>query len=504
MKQSELILPIYNYEIIKDTYLDQEVSIFTNDSRKIIDGAAFIAIRGENFDGHQVLAQVTQQGARMVFVEEVPENIDEIGGTIVKVPSTYRLQAILANQFYDQPSNKLEVIAVTGTNGKTTTTTMISQTLETLGHKTGLIGTIHNKVGSRIIPTVNTTPDAVALQHLFNEMVGEGCQDVLLEASSHALALGRLAYTAVDCAIFTNISREHLDFHKTMEEYTHAKSLLFSQLGQRFHRGRASLAILNLDDEHWEQMAMVTSADILTYSIEDSTATAYAHTIKNIEGETHFVIDYRRQSYPTSIPMRGVYNIYNYLAAFLCIVGYYGYTPEEMINAFKKFQGVTGRMQSIQEGQDFEVIVDFAHTTDALERVLSDISESMGENQRLVVLMGHSGGNRDSEARPELGDILFKYADHIVFTADNPRYESVDKIVKEMIGTNQNKPYEIIEDRIEAINHTIQKAQVEDLIVFVGKGGEPYQVIEDQYIPYDEVQVVTEAIQRHLELRSKL
>lgn len=498
MKQSELIQPIYNYEIIKDVYLDHEVSLFTNDSRKVIEGAAFIAIRGENFDGHKVLNQVTQQGARMVFVEELPEDVDAIDGTIIKVPSTYRLQAIIANQFYDQPSNKLEVVAVTGTNGKTTTTNMISQTLEALGHKTGLIGTIHNKVGSRIVPTVNTTPDAVALQALFHEMVEEGCQDVLLEASSHALALGRLSYTAVDCAIFTNISREHLDFHKTMEEYTHAKSLLFSQLGQRFHEGHASLAILNIDDAHWEQMAQVTSADILTYSIENPAATAYAHSIESVGGDTHFVIDYRGQSYSALIPMRGIYNISNYLAAFLCIVGYYGYTPSEMIEAFHSFQGVTGRMQSIQEGQKFEVIVDFAHTTDALERVLSDISDNMDETQRLVVLMGHSGGNRDSEARPVLGDILFKYADHLVFTADNPRYESVDKIISEMIGSNQGKSYEIIADRIEAINHVIQTANAEDIILFAGKGGEPYQVIEDQYIPYDEVQVVIEAIQRHL------
>lgn len=498
MQQKDLMNVLYDANIINTKYLDNNVSSIANDSRKVENNTCFIAIKGENFDGHNAIEDVIKNGARMVIVEELPNEPEKLEATIVQVSSTFRAQAILANQFYEEPSTKINVVAVTGTNGKTTTSNMISQLLESLNRRTGVIGTLHYKVGEKYYPAVNTTPNALELQKLFNEMVEDDCTDAVIEASSHALALGRLSFTDIDCAIFTNLTREHLDFHSTMEGYANAKSLLFSQLGQRFHNQRPRLAILNMDDEYHKNMAEVTSADIVTYSLENQSATVYGHTIKEKNGKTEFVLDYNNESYTLEIPMRGSYNVSNYLAAFLTLSKYYRYTIEDILKATEEFNGVPGRMQVVDEGQNFEVIVDFAHSPDALERVMQELVQNKDESQSLIALMGHSGGNRDSGMRQPLGDILFKYADEIVFTADNPRFEPVEKIVNEMIGIhhNDNKPYSIIKDRAVAVQHAIDIARENDIVLFAGKGGEPYQVIGNDNIPYDEVQTVIDAIHR--------
>lgn len=498
MQQTELLSVLYDADVFNTKYLTLNVSSIVNDTRKVEDDSCFIAIKGENFDGHKAIEEVISKGAKLVVVEDLPSQYEEMAATFVQVKSTFRAQAILANQFYQEPSTKLNVVAVTGTNGKTTTSNMISQLLESLNRRTGVIGTLHYKVGEKYYPAVNTTPNALALQSLFNEMVEADCHDAIIEASSHALALGRLWFTDIDCAIFTNLTREHLDFHLTMDGYANAKSLLFSQLGQRFHNGKPRLAILNKDDDYYKTMAQVTSADIVTYSLESTDATAYAHSISEENGKTHFELDYNNETYAIEIPMRGSYNISNYLAAFLTLSKYYGYKVEDILEATKAFQGVAGRMQVIDEGQDFEVIVDFAHSPDALERVMLELSHNKTADQKLIALMGHSGGNRDSGMRQPLGDILFKYADEIVFTADNPRFEPVEKIVSEMIGIHHNdhKPYSIIKDRSVAVQHAIDIARPNDIVLFAGKGGEPYQVIGNENIPYDEVQTVIDAIKR--------
>lgn len=498
MQQNELISVLYDAKIINEDLLTNEVSSIVNDNRLVQEGSCFIAIKGENFDGHDAIQDAIDKGSELIIVEEEPAFANELKATIVVVSSTFRAQAILANQFYNQPSTKLKIVAVTGTNGKTTTSNMISQLLESLNHKTGVIGTLHYKVDQTFYPAVNTTPNALELQKLFNEMIEADCTDALIEASSHALQLGRLWYTDIDCAIFTNLTREHLDFHKTMENYANAKSLLFSQLGQKFIDGRPRLAILNKDDNYYKMMEQATSADIVTYSLLDHNATAYAHSITEKNGQTQFTLDYANNSYEVELAMRGSYNVSNYLASFLTLCKFYGYSAEVIIEATSNFKGVDGRMQIINEGQDFEVVVDFAHTPDALERVLQELIKHKGEDQRIIALMGHSGGNRDNGMREPLGDILFHYADEIVFTADNPRFEPVEKIVNEMIGTHQNdnKPYSIIKDRAVAVEHAIGIARTNDIVLFAGKGGEPYQVIGNEKIPYNEVQTVIDAIHR--------
>lgn len=492
MNQINLLSVINNKQVYGKAATSQTVTALVNDHRKIENGACFIAIKGQNFDGHSVLKEAIEAGAKILVVEDLPAELPSDQVVWVKVPSTYRAQAILANHYYQEPSVKLDLVAVTGTNGKTTTTTMISELLTILGHRTGLIGTLHYKVDQTYYPAINTTPDALKLQGLFKEMVDRGCDDAIIEASSHALALGRIWYTDVDCAIFTNISREHLDFHKTMDHYAYAKSLLFAHLGERFVKGQAKLAIINADDAYADTMMQASGAEVATYSLKDSKATVYAHSIESLDAGIRFVLQFQGKDYQIQLPMLGSYNVANYAAAFLCLALYYHFSVEDILQATTKFKGVRGRMQMIDEGQDYQVIVDFAHTPDALENVLIDLEKH--KRGRLITLMGHSGGNRDSGMRPDLGDILFKYSDWVVLTADNPRHENVTKICQEMRQNHEEKPYTIIEDRQEAIAFILDHAQSNDTILFAGKGGEPYQVIGDDYVPFDEIEIVREIL----------
>lgn len=489
MKQTELIRPLVNARVYgAQLSKDQDVTAVVNDSRKVIPGACFIAIVGERFDGHDAIDEVVAAGAKIIIVEELPAYQEYPGVSFVKMASTFRAQAMLANAFYKEPTKDLNVIAVTGTNGKTTTTNMISSLLNHLNRPTGLIGTMHYKVDQTYYPAVNTTPNALELQRLFREMLDASCQDAIIEASSHALALGRLWYTDVDCAIFTNLTREHLDYHQTMDAYATAKSLLFSQLGQRFYEGKPRLAILNMDDPYWSQMAQATAAEILTYSLNKPEATVYATDIAAATEGVSFQLNDGEGTYAVTLPMQGQFNIANYLAAFLCLKFYYQFSTAEILEATAHFKGVSGRMEQVEAGQAFTVVVDFAHTQDALENVLADLAKR--PHRRLITVTGHSGGNRDSAARPGIGDILFKYSDHVVLTADNPRFESVEKIAKEIVGTHTDASYEVVVDRIEAVHRALQIAEPEDIILLAGKGGEGYQIIGDDKIPYDDVDVV--------------
>ncbi|MBF6625760.1 UDP-N-acetylmuramoyl-L-alanyl-D-glutamate--2,6-diaminopimelate ligase [Aerococcaceae bacterium zg-BR9] len=468
---------------------NKQIQSLVHDTRQVSANSCFIAIRGERFDGHQAIESVVKAGATVVIAEAFNEAWLALPVSIVVVPSTYRAQAILANAFYQEPSTKLNMVAITGTNGKTTTSTMISEWLMQLQRKTGLLGTLHYKVDKTYYPAVNTTPNALELQRLFNEMVDAGCTDAIIEASSHALQLGRLWYTDVDCAIFTNLTREHLDFHQTMDAYAYAKSLLFAQLGQHFQHGKPKVAIVNADDSYSAIMSQATAAEVVTYSVRDSHATVYASDINVEQNFMTFTLHDRQHTYAITLNMIGEYNVSNYLAAYSCLAYYYQIEPEQIIAAASQFKGVTGRTQMIDCQQPFQVVVDFAHTPDAIENVLSTVAKS--KKGKLITLIGHSGGNRDSGARPEIGDIVFRYSDYIVFTADNPRHESVQKICRELIGTHTEKDYVVIEDRIEAIHYALSIAQAGDSLVFAGKGGEPYQVIGDDYVPFNEAEIIT-------------
>ena len=348
------------------------------------------------------------------------------------------------------------------------------------------------KIGEERIETRNTTPEILTVHETLQKVKEIGGDTCIMEVSSHALQLGRVWGIDYNVAVFTNLTHEHLDLHKTMENYAHAKSLLFSQLGNHSKNGKPRVAILNSDEEHYEQFAYSTPCEVVSYGFDEN-ADIRATDIQTNGAMTSFNVTMNGKQLPVSIPMIGLFNVYNVLAAFAVAV-INGISLERAVELMKRFPGVGGRMQMIQQGQPFQVIIDFAHTPDGLENVLMTLEKV--KMNRVITIMGHSGGNRDSSMRPELGEIAFEKSDYVILTADNPRHEPLEEIYKGILSGRKNEKiaYECIDDRIEAVKRALEIAQEGDILLFAGKGVEPYQVIGDEYIPYNEVETVIECL----------
>ena len=469
------------------------VDKLAQDSRKVVPNTMFFCIEGVTVDGHHFAKKAKELGAN-VFVASKPIK-EQVGDSpVIYVKDVTRVMTLFANHFYGYPSESLNMIGVTGTNGKTTVTHMVDYLLEELGKPTALIGTMYRKIGEERIETRNTTPEILTVHETLQKIKEIGGDTCIMEVSSHALQLGRVWGIDYNVAVFTNLTHEHLDLHKTMENYAHAKSLLFSQLGNHSKNGKPRVAILNRDQECFEQFVYSTSAEIISYGFTEE-ADIRATEIESNGAMTTFVVTVNGEKLPVMIPMIGLFNVYNVLAAFgVAMVN--GIPLRKAIEKIAKFPGVAGRMQLIQKGQPFQVIIDFAHTPDGLENVLSTLEEV--KINRVITIMGHSGGNRDSSMRPELGEIAFEKSDYVILTADNPRQESLEKIYSEIVSgrKNENTPYECVDDRKQAIERALELAQEGDILLFAGKGVEPYQVIGEEYIPYNEVETVVQALEK--------
>lgn len=469
------------------------VDKLAQDSRKVVPNTMFFCIEGVTVDGHLFAGKAKELGAN-VFVASKPIK-EQVGDSpVIYVKDVTRVMTLFANHFYGYPSENLNMIGVTGTNGKTTVTHMVDYLLEELGKPTALIGTMYRKIGEERIETRNTTPEILTVHETLQKVKEIGGDTCIMEVSSHALQLGRVWGIDYNVAVFTNLTHEHLDLHKTMENYAHAKSLLFSQLGNHSKNEKPRVAILNRDQEYFEQFAYSTSAEIISYGFTEE-ADIRATEIESNGAMTTFVVTVNGEKLPVMIPMIGLFNVYNVLAAFgVAMVN--GISLRKAIEKIAKFPGVGGRMQLIQKGQPFQVIIDFAHTPDGLENVLSTLEEV--KINRVITIMGHSGGNRDSSMRPELGEIAFEKSDYVILTADNPRQESLEKIYSEIVSgrKNENTPYECVDDRKQAIERALELAQEGDILLFAGKGVEPYQVIGEEYIPYNEVETVVQALEK--------
>lgn len=469
------------------------VDKLAQDSRKVVPNTMFFCIEGVTVDGHLFAGKAKELGAN-VFVASKPIK-EQVGDSpVIYVKDVTRVMTLFANHFYGYPSENLNMIGVTGTNGKTTVTHMVDYLLEELGKPTALIGTMYRKIGEERIETRNTTPEILTVHETLQKVKEIGGDTCIMEVSSHALQLGRVWGIDYNVAVFTNLTHEHLDLHKTMENYAHAKSLLFSQLGNHSKNGKLRVAILNRDQECFEQFAYSTSAEIISYGFTEE-ADIRATEIESNGAMTTFVVTVNGEKLPVMIPMIGLFNVYNVLAAFgVAMVN--GIPLRKAVEKIAKFPGVGGRMQLIQKGQPFQVIIDFAHTPDGLENVLSTLEEV--KINRVITIMGHSGGNRDSSMRPELGEIAFEKSDYVILTADNPRQESLENIYSEIVSgrKNENTPYECVDDREQAIERALELAQEGDILLFAGKGVEPYQVIGEEYIPYNEVETVVQALEK--------
>ncbi len=471
------------YELLEnnaETVLeDIEISSVTDNTQNVKEGSLFVCVKGASFDGHSAAAQMLEQGAAAV----VCEYDLGLGEKQIITDNSRRLYGKLCAKWFDHPERKMKLIGVTGTNGKTTITNVIKHILTANGYKVGLVGTIQNEIGDEIVHTNNTTPMTYDLMELFDKMVKSGCQYVVMEVSSFGLVQHRIGSSFFDVAAFTNLTQDHLDYHKDMEDYYRAKKMLFDV---------CKSALCNIDDDYGNRLFSEISCEKSSFSTIDN-ADFYADGIKIKPDGTSFWFCCGGKSHLVKMRMPGMFNVSNVVAAIgVCIK--LGLPIERIIPALAGYNGVKGRCEIIPTGRDFTVMCDYAHTPDAVENVLKSV-KGYAEG-RIVCLFG-CGGNRDAAKRPLMAKAAAKYADKLIVTSDNPRNESPDDIIAEIVAglENTDVEYDIVSDRREAIYHALKTAQKGDIIVLAGKGHEDYQVLADNvHIHFDEREIVAEGL----------
>lgn len=476
--------------------LSQEINEVTYDSRQVKPGTLFIAVPGFKQDGHLFIKDAVARGAAAIVLQD--RNYQSRDYTWVMVDNSRKAMAEVSNVVYGFPSTRLNVIGVTGTNGKTTTTNLIAMILEKAGYRPGLIGTVHNRLGDEVLPVHHTTPEAPDLQRLFANFLQKGADYVVMEVSSHALDLNRVKGTEYDVAVFTNLTQDHLDFHGDMERYFMAKARLFSGMGANRQKKRHKFVIINNDDSYAEQIAELTSVPIITYGIKNS-ADVKAENVKISDRGASFRLRYTDRALPVNLKMTGLFNVYNTLAA-VAVGLVEGVPVENIISTLENVAGIPGRFERVDEGQNFTVIVDYSHTPDSLENCLKTAREFV--EGRIITVFG-CGGDRDRKKRPLMGEVAAKLSDFTVVTSDNPRSEDPQAIIEEILpGLSRIVDYDKyikIVDRKEAINYAINIARPKDVVIIAGKGHEDYQIIGDRVISFDDRLVAKEAIIRRMD-----
>ena len=472
-------------ELVKDTPYrlikgDAEISRIEYDSRRIKPGEIFACVVGTFMDGHNFAASAAENGASALIVEhELDIDLPQ-----VVVPNTRRAMAELAMKLYDHPAKQLRIIGVTGTNGKTTTTYMIKSIAEKCGLKVGLIGTIRNIIGSRVISTQRTTPESTELQEILREMVNEHVDLVVMEVSSHSLDQERVYGLKFEIGGFTNLTQDHLDYHKTFENYLAAKKKLFE---------RSGFAVVNADDTH--SVALLEGLDLprMTYGVREAADISAANIEINVR-DVEFDMTTPIGTAHVSVPIPGLFNVFNaMLAAGICIR--LGFPLSAIVDGLAAVAGVTGRMEALDTtGFDFSVILDFAHTPDGIINLLTSVREFA--KKRVITVFG-CGGDRDKAKRPIMGEAAGRYSDFCVVTSDNPRTEDPMRIIGNVLdGVNKTAvEYVVIQNRREAIRYALTHAAKDDVVVLAGKGHETYQEINGVKYPFDEKVVVEELLE---------
>ncbi|RHW36501.1 UDP-N-acetylmuramoyl-L-alanyl-D-glutamate--2,6-diaminopimelate ligase [Neobacillus notoginsengisoli] len=480
------------HDLLKSLYLlgpfpggNPEISSVENNHRKVREGSLFICIKGYTADGHDFAPEAVERGA----VAIVSERKLEVGVPVVIVPDTTRAKAILADAFYGHPSKQFHLTGITGTNGKTTTSHLIERIFADAGSKTGLIGTMYTKIGDVKLETKNTTPESLVLQKTFRKMADSGVKHAVMEVSSHALDLGRVHGTDFNVAVFTNLTQDHLDYHKTMDRYKYAKSLLFSQLGNTYSGTAPKFAILNADDAATVDFIRATAAHVLTYGIDKKADLRAVDIVLSPQG-TAFTLETAGRTFPVKMKQVGKFNVYNALAA-IGAAAVSGISLEDAIRSLERIKGVAGRFELVNAGQDFTIIVDYAHTPDSLENVLATIREFAEKD---IYVIAGCGGNRDSAKRPLMAKIACDYATNPILTSDNPRNEDPIEILRDMEKGVQGRDYKVIPDRKEAIEFAVNEAKTGDVILIAGKGHETYQEIKGIKYDFDDRVIARNAV----------
>ena len=482
MKLGQLIRNI-NCKIVQGC-ADTEVNAVQYDSRKVGRGDLFVCITGFQTDGHKYAKSAVEKGASVIVAEHMAEGMENSGAAIVITENTRKALALISAAYYDNPSEKINVIGVTGTNGKTTTTYLMKTILDSLGYKTGVIGTIGNMIGNRALHADRTTPESLELQELFSEMSCEGVSFAVMEVSSHSLALDRVTGVKYSTAIFTNLTQDHLDYHKTMENYMKAKGILFSM---------ADKAVINIDDRAGAYMKSVAKGFVMTTGIESENADLRAENISITAEGVSYTLDYEGRQYPVKLNIPGRFSIYNSLGAIgACLLN--GIKMEDIIKGLSLNEGIPGRFQSVPNNLGITAIVDYAHTPDGLENILETAHEFA--KGRIITVFG-CGGDRDRTKRPIMAEIAGKLSDFAIITSDNPRTENPATILDDVeVGMVPTKcPYHKIVDRRDAINEAIRMAKKDDVVIIAGKGHEDYQIFADKTIHFDDVEEVKKAFE---------
>lgn len=462
---------------------EREITGICSDSRRVGQGSLFVAIPGFQSDGHQYIRQAMEQGACAVVAQHAPDCPVPEGVTLILVDDARRALAQLAAEWYDHPERQLRLVGVTGTNGKTTTTWLIRHILEQRGHKCGLIGTNGSIVDGPLRPAERTTPEAPELYGLLREMADAGCKYAAMEVSSHSLVLERVHGLYFAAAAFTNLTQDHLDFHKDMEHYFQAKALLFQ---------RCDTAVLNLDDDWGLRLAERVSCPRLTYSAKRLEADLIAKNIVLLPDQVQAVLVRDNDIARMRLNIPGMFSVYNGLTAIGCCLAL-GLTLEESAQALQSAQGICGRAEIVPTGRDFTVMIDYSHTPDSMENILRTVR---GYARGRVVGLFGAGGDRDHAKRPIMGRIAGELCDLCVVTSDNPRSEEPEAIIRDILqGMSPKYKYKVIPDRREAIAWCIKNARKDDIIVLMGKGQETYQEIRGVKHHLDEREEVRRALE---------
>lgn len=460
------------------------VSNVSFDSRETKEGGVFVAVKGTQVDGHDYISRSIQNGAIAVVCEQMPKTLHK-GITYVETSNSSDALGIIASNFYDNPSKKIKLVAITGTNGKTTTVTLLYKLFRGLGYNVGLLSTVNNIINDEVIPSTHTTPDAIQLNELLHKMVEKNCTHAFMEVSSHAIHQNRVSGLNFTGAVFMNITHDHLDYHKTFDHYINSKKKLFDDLP------KSAFALVNLDDKRGQVMLQNTKANQHTFGLKfmsDYKAKIISNSLHGLELD----ID----GLEVWVKLIGAFNASNLLAAY-SVAMLLGENKDDILMELSSASSAPGRFEQVNPESGITAIVDYAHTPDALENVLQTITSFRTRNEQLITVVG-CGGNRDKDKRPVMASIAVKWSDKVIFTDDNPRDEESGEIIKDMlagVGKLYARKTLVVSDRKEAIKTACSLANQKDIILVAGKGHEDYQEIKGVKYHFDDKEVLREMLE---------
>lgn len=460
-----------------------EISEIVFDSRKAVKNSLYIAIKGTLVDGHQYISSAIEKGAKAIVCEVLPEQKEE-GIIYIKVENSSKVLGLLASNFYGNPSEKLTLVGITGTNGKTSVSTLLFDIFKKIGYSSVLISTVEYRIGDEVFPSTHTTPDIITLNKILSKAVEQGCQYAFMEVSSHGIHQGRIDGLNFRIAGFTNITHDHLDYHKTFLEYLNTKKRFFDELPQ------TAVAITNIDDKNGLVMLQNTKAKKKTYAVK--TLADYHGKLLELDFNG-MLLDFNGKEFWTTLT--GKFNVYNLLLVF-AIARELGFEENEILTTISKLKRVNGRFEVLKSQGGIIFVVDYAHTPDALENILDSINEIRTKNERLITIFG-CGGDRDREKRPEMGKVATRKSTLAIITSDNPRTEDPAQIIKEIeagVESQNFSKYITIPDRKEAIKMAIKFAESKDIVLVAGKGHETYQEINGVRHHFDDKETILELV----------